>query len=77
MAITMTTDISIKSEERPVRILILGGSYGGMAAAMNLSDLCAGKRSRFGLGNVKPGHRIPVEITTLDERDGYCTPLLP
>lgn len=44
-----------------------------MAAAVNLADLCAGKASRFGVKNQQAGRRLPVEITIVDERDGYCT----
>lgn len=61
------------AEEKPVRILILGGAYGGMAAAMNLADLCVGKPTRFGLANPQPGRKMPLDITMVDERDGYCT----
>jgi hypothetical protein len=59
----------------PTRILVLGGSYGGLSAALNLYDLCSGKQSRATLHTPvagSPGPRIPVEITIVDERDGYC-----
>lgn len=63
------------SDQAPVKVLILGGSYGGLAAAMNLADLCAGKPSRFGLQNPQPGSKVPLDITIIDERDGYCKAL--
>lgn len=69
----MTESMSLNHKEEPVRLLVLGGSYGGMAAALNFADLCAEKSSRFTLANVRPGHKIPVDITIVDERDGYCT----
>lgn len=73
MAITMTRSVEVTSTERPVHVLIIGGAYAGMAAAMILADLCAGKAPRFfGVDNPRLGHRVPVEITIVDERDGYC-----
>lgn len=58
----------------PVRILVIGGSYGGLATALNLSDLCAGRNARFHPGDEPPKSRyaISVEIKIVDERDGYC-----
>lgn len=59
----------------PHRVLIVGCAYGGISAVVNLLDLAqgkprdtvyptpdmAGKKSKQG-----------VEITVIDERDGYC-----
>jgi len=59
----------------PTRILVLGGSYGGLSTALNLHDLCSGKQARVTLHKPAvgaPGPRIPIEITIVDERDGYC-----
>lgn len=58
----------------PFRVLIIGGSYGGLAAALTLIDLCQGRLPRFNSnpGVIPPQHRIPVKITVVDERDGYC-----
>lgn len=57
----------------PFKVLVLGGCYGGLSAALNLIDLAEGRAARQGSG-VAPGHngKIPVEITVVDERDGYC-----
>lgn len=59
----------------PHRVLIVGCAYGGISAVVNLLDLAqgnprdtvyptpdmAGKKAKQG-----------VEITVIDERDGYC-----
>ncbi|KIX01203.1 uncharacterized protein Z518_08928 [Rhinocladiella mackenziei CBS 650.93] len=55
----------------PYRILVLGGSYAGLAAAVNLTDLCEGKNSRTGIESSRPGSSMSVEITIVDERDGF------
>ncbi|KAJ5578799.1 uncharacterized protein N7459_007763 [Penicillium hispanicum] len=58
---------------RSFRVLVIGGSYGGLAAALNLSDLSRGRRARFDSNpnSTLPSHRIPIQITVVDERDGY------
>jgi hypothetical protein len=66
----------------PWRVLIAGGSYAGLSAALNLLDLCEGRPPRFNpafkfedipaVFTGKLTRRIPVEITIVDERDGYC-----
>ncbi len=63
------------SIEAPTKILVIGGSYGGLAAALNLYDLCNGKQARTTLWRKEePRERptVPVEIKIVDERDGYC-----
>ncbi|KAL2369814.1 oxidation resistance protein 1 [Blastomyces gilchristii] len=62
----------------PKRVLVIGGSYSGLAAALNLLDLCQGRDCRFaGASNteaVQPAEtreKVPVQITIVDERDGY------
>lgn len=57
----------------PFRVLILGGCYGGLSTALNLLDLSEGRAARQGSG-VVPGHdgKIPIEVTIVDERDGFC-----
>jgi hypothetical protein len=57
------------------RVLVIGGSYSGLAATVNLIDLCDGKQPRFTstpTDVVSPTTKLPVEITIVDERDGYC-----
>jgi len=68
------------SEHQPWRILIVGAAYGGMTALLHFIDLCNGKQ--------RPDHRadvprfvgaVPVrgvDVTVLDERDGFCMFLL-
>ncbi|KAL4907353.1 hypothetical protein BDW74DRAFT_176126 [Aspergillus multicolor] len=61
------------SIDQPFQVLILGGSYAGLAAALNLVDLCHGRRHRFSItdGDNGTGKRIPVQVTIVDPRDGY------
>lgn len=61
-----------------LRVLIVGGSYGGLAAALNLHDLSRGRIARFDFNpDAKaPAYQIPIHITIVDERDGYCMCLL-
>ncbi|RMD41967.1 hypothetical protein DV735_g3163, partial [Chaetothyriales sp. CBS 134920] len=55
-----------------VRILIAGGAYAGLAAALNLLDLCNARQARGSRVPVTdtPTY-VPVEISIVDERDGY------
>lgn len=59
-----------------IKVLVLGGSYGGLSAALNLHDLCNGRQARttLHLPDEEKGKRpfVPVEIKVVDERDGYC-----
>ncbi|KAI2785522.1 FAD/NAD(P)-binding domain-containing protein [Daldinia loculata] len=49
-----------RSNANPYRVLIAGGCYGGLAVAINLLEKCDTIESP-----------IPVEITIVDERDGF------
>ncbi|KAI5269864.1 FAD/NAD(P)-binding domain-containing protein [Aureobasidium subglaciale] len=56
------------------KVLVIGGSYSGLAAVVNLIDLCNGKQPRFcstseDEASIKT--KMPVDITIVDERDGY------
>lgn len=56
----------------PFKILIIGASYAGLSAALNLLDLCTGLPPRSGPPPTIPPLTIPsIEITLLDERDGF------
>ncbi|KAK3320356.1 hypothetical protein B0T19DRAFT_286281 [Cercophora scortea] len=66
----------------PIKILVIGGSYGGLSAALNLQDLCRGLAPRCGPAPEKgteqgepkpekPTSKIAIEITIIDERDGF------
>ncbi|KAJ5329418.1 hypothetical protein N7452_009808 [Penicillium brevicompactum] len=61
------------NEPPPFKVLIVGGSYAGLAATLNLVDLCQGRKCRFNLDEADkaPEHKVPVQITIVDERDGY------
>ncbi|KAJ5687902.1 hypothetical protein N7536_010521 [Penicillium majusculum] len=60
-------------EQPPFKVLIVGGSYSGLAATLNLVDLCHGRKCRFNLteNDQGPENKIPVQVTIVDERDGY------
>ncbi|KAI1622670.1 pyridine nucleotide-disulfide oxidoreductase AMID-like protein [Exophiala viscosa] len=57
----------------PFKVLVLGGSYGGLAGALHLLDLCKGRPSRFASEPTESSKfgSFPVDITIVDERDGY------
>jgi hypothetical protein len=62
---------------QPFKVLVAGGSYGGLSAALNLQDLCQGLAPRCGSKpaegeQVVEASRFPIDITIVDERDGYC-----
>ncbi|RAL16958.1 putative pyridine nucleotide-disulfide oxidoreductase AMID-like [Aspergillus homomorphus CBS 101889] len=69
----MPSNEGLVSLAREFRVLIVGGSYGGLGAAMTLIDLCRGRLARFNFtpNAQPPQHRIPIQITLVDERDGY------
>jgi len=61
----------------PHKVLVVGCAYGGISAVVNLLDLIQGKGLRPSgyeaadfLGRKS---KNGVEITVIDERDGYCT----
>ena len=64
--------------QTPFRVLIVGGAYGGLSAALNLQDLCSGRAPRCGEAPedgappVEPPLQIAIDITIIDERDGFC-----
>ncbi|KAI0887603.1 FAD/NAD(P)-binding domain-containing protein [Annulohypoxylon maeteangense] len=60
MASNLTNVNAARSEANPYRVLIAGGCYGGLAAAINLLEKCDTIESP-----------IPVDITIVDERDGF------
>lgn len=64
-----------RREETAFRVLVIGGSYAGLAATVNLLDLCRGLPCRFPTPSEAPQHRqqVPVQIIIVDERHGFCT----
>lgn len=74
---TMPSFQDLETENPPsVKVLVIGASYGGLAAALNLLDLCSGRPARFKPADdaldLKAPLPIPIEIKLVDERDGYC-----
>ncbi|KAF9885900.1 hypothetical protein FE257_012280 [Aspergillus nanangensis] len=69
----MVSDDRAISLSRPFRVLIVGGSYSGLSAALTLLDLCNGRLARFNYtADAKPpNNQIPIHITLVDERDGF------
>jgi len=65
---------SIPVEAPRVRVLIAGGSYGGLATALNLLDLGDGLSPRMAYEPVEHHPDVPkvdYDITIVDERDGF------
>lgn len=61
--------------QQPYRILIAGGAYGGVSAAVNLLDLSLGRSARLDPDKAPAKEAldgVPIEIHIVDERDGYC-----
>lgn len=56
------------------RILVVGGSYAGLGAIVNLLDFCAGQVAHTSPPEAEAEHsgRVNAQITLVDERDGYC-----
>lgn len=66
------------SLSHPHRVLIVGCAYGGISAVINLLEYSQGKaRQHFYPGPDFKGAKSSrgVEITVIDERDGYCASL--
>jgi hypothetical protein len=62
------------------RILVVGGSYGGLSAVVNLLTLAYGGEHRPGIVTMPPLTGKPlkkgIRITMVDEKDGFCEYLL-
>ncbi|CAK7563792.1 MAG: hypothetical protein SEPTF4163_001669 [Sporothrix epigloea] len=73
----MGSTLRTNDASTPFKVLVVGGSYCGLAAAFNLSDLCTGKAARAAAsyqgqeGIPKENPPIIAEITIVDERDGF------
>lgn len=70
----MPSNDFVRTVSRSFRVLVIGGSYGGLSAALALIDLSQGRLTRFNYNTEAeaPTHRIPIQITVVDKRDGYC-----
>ncbi|KAL2129099.1 hypothetical protein VTI74DRAFT_8216 [Chaetomium olivicolor] len=67
-----------QTASQPFKVLIAGGAYAGLSAALNLQDLCRGLAPRCGPQPVEGEAQPPVDrpqfdvdITIVDERDGF------
>ncbi|KIW64819.1 hypothetical protein PV04_09726 [Phialophora macrospora] len=62
-----------QSPADPFKVLVVGGSYAGLSTALNLLDLCNGRSARTQMVSPTTGQpvKVPVEITMVDERDGF------
>ncbi|KAJ5343711.1 FAD-dependent pyridine nucleotide-disulfide oxidoreductase [Penicillium brevicompactum] len=69
----MPSNDFVRTVSRSYRVLVIGGSYGGLAAALSLIDLSNARVPRFTYNPEAkpPTHRIPIQITVVDKRDGY------
>lgn len=70
-----TTAATMGSLPEPVKVFIVGGCYAGLSAALNLIDLSQGKQPRQAYEAYEHHPDLPrfdVDITIVDERDGYC-----
>ncbi|CAK7235836.1 hypothetical protein SCUCBS95973_009403 [Sporothrix curviconia] len=73
----MGSTLRANDASAPFKVLVVGGSYCGLAAAFNLSDLCLGKAARAASSyegqDALPKENQPIhaEITLVDERDGF------
>jgi hypothetical protein len=63
-------------QDSPIyKILIIGGSYAGLSAAVNLLDLQRGSQPRQSREPYIHQRQLPkhnIKITIIDERDGFC-----
>lgn len=61
-----------RAAPRPTKVLVIGGSYGGLAATVTLLDLCRGRTSMGTVPEAGLNSKMSVEIKLVDERDGFC-----
>lgn len=63
------------SEPAPYRVLVIGGAYAGLSAALSICDMAAGRPARTSGEPIKAKTPLAngVDVTIVDERDGYCT----
>lgn len=66
--------MSPSRDPSPVRVLIAGGAYAGLTAAINLVDLGQGLQPRQAEEPYTHHPDLPTvdfEVTVIDERDGF------
>lgn len=58
------------------RVLVIGGAYAGLNSVVNLLNLASGADHRPSFVPLPPltgdALRTPLEITLVDEKDGFC-----
>jgi thioredoxin reductase len=65
----------VQQDSPTYKILIIGGSYAGLSAAVNLVDIHHGLQPRQSREPYVHERHLPnhdIEITIIDERDGFC-----
>ncbi|KAK5168609.1 uncharacterized protein LTR77_005918 [Saxophila tyrrhenica] len=70
----MTVDEKSPPPQTPFKVLVLGGSYAGLTAALDMVKLSEGKSPTDYLEHPSTFH-VPVDVTIVGERDGFCAPL--
>lgn len=73
----MVQVIPEKAVEQPRnRVLVIGGAYAGLSSVIHLLELANGGEHRLTSVPLPPVKgiplRTPVQITMVDERDGFC-----
>lgn len=73
----MVQVVSEKVDEKPQnRVLVIGGAYAGLSAVIHLLELANGGEHRPTSVTLPPVTgkplRTSVQITMVDERDGFC-----
>lgn len=72
---TTSTMAPVVEAPNLTKVLVIGGSYAGLSAALNLADLCKGLQPRQSPTRYVHHPNLlacDVEITIIDERDGFC-----
>jgi hypothetical protein len=74
------TSVLVPSK-RPIKVLIIGGSYAGLSAAVNLLHLSRNTNTGLGLSHQdslisKDHEEVDLQVRVMDERDGFCTLLI-
>lgn len=66
--------VALSHRTDPFKVLVIGGSYGGLASIVNLLDLCNSRSPRTAAvpPPITSTTKVPIDITIVDERDGFC-----
>ena len=72
-----TTNVDSPQGDRPHHVVVVGGSYAGLSAIVHLLALADGRKLPTGdnpLTGLDVRLRRRLDLTLIDERDGFCTP---